>query len=504
MSKPRVLLVKPPYKVLQGVYEPAYIPLGLAYLSAYLRSHGYETLMYNGDACAPADITGVSEAVLYRNRRHFFSTYSRVLTTREHPVLQEYDRVLQTFRPDIIGLSVLSNETGAAALLSERSKQQLPRVPIVWGGAHPTFQPRNVLKHYPWVDYLVLGEGEVVLKHLCDVLGQPHYTGRLAEIRGIAFRSGKDSVITPVQPLIANLDDLPFPDFHSLAFPERYRGLYMGNMLASRGCPYRCGFCSSRSFWRRKVRFRSYGNIIEEIRFRMQQLTLRHFTFVDDSFTIQARVIRELAEHIIQQKLPFFWGTMTRADLVDAGLVKLMKRANCIHLHFGIETGSPETAKQIHKDLDLDVARRSIAMVRDLGIPVGTFFIIGFPEETEAQMNETFQYMRSIRPSRIGFNIFEPQPGASLYELLVQKGVLDATASWENMPMFPMAHYMLHLDAKRFRELADTMAAYVHRYNNRLATKLQNYRVDLLRRLLHDPSFYWRKLRGYVKRRLHR
>lgn len=503
-SKARILLIKPPYKRLRGVYDFPYIPLGLAYLSSYLQNKGYDTLIYNADAVDSACISIADEAEQFKNRHHYFLRYSDILKTKNHESFDEFRRLLACFNPDIAGISVLSNETGSASAISQICKEFNPDTPIVWGGAHPTFLPENVLKNYPWVDYLVLGEGEKTFSLLCSALSSGTASSKeVGGIKGIAYRDEQGLIkVNPDSTQISDLDEIPFPDFKNLAFRERYRGMFMGNIIASRGCPYRCGFCSSRSFWKNRVRYRSFDNIIEEINFRIRDLGINHFTFVDDSFTIKPDTIYSLCEKIARNRIPFFWGTMTRADLIETNILKMMKKAGCIHIHFGIETGSQETARIIKKDLDLERARGAIQLVQEHSIPVGTFFIIGFPEETEENIMETYEYIRSVKPSRIGFNIFEPQPGAFLYNYLVDKNIIAEDAVWDNFPMFPDGHYMLNVSFKDFARLADMVGNYVFSYNSRLSTKIKNYKVNLFSRLIHDPSFYAKKLRWFIKRRI--
>ncbi len=502
-SRPRILLVKPPYKRLRGINDYPYIPMGLAYLSSYMAQKGYQTLIYNGDVVDARYINGIEESVLYRNRHKSYMDYNVLLKSRKHESLDEFKRLLNDYVPDIVGISVLSNEAGAAGMITEICRQYNPDLPIIWGGPHPTFLPESVLGSYPYVDYLVLGEGERTFSLLCDALSSKSAEAKnLEKIRGIAYRNDAgDAVINPENEHIPDLDDIPFPDFNNLAFKERYQGMFMGNILASRGCPYRCGFCSSRTFWKNRVRYRSIENIIEEINFRIRDMRINHFTFVDDSFTIRKDTISRLCEKIIDNNIPFFWGTMTRADLIEKEIIRLMKKARCIHLHFGIETGSKETARIIKKDLDLERAKRSIELVQKNNIPVGTFFIIGFPDESEEQIMETYDYIKSINPSRIGFNIFEPQPGAFLYDYLIEKGIISRDASWDNFPMYPDGHYMLNVDFKEFASLADMIGNYVFSYNRRFSTKIQNYKANLFRRLFYDPAFYAKKLRWFVKRR---
>lgn len=500
-SKPKILFVKPPYKRLKGLYDHPYIPLGLAYLSSFMRKKGYETLIYNGDVSYRVNI--IDEAKHYYNRHKYYIRLGEILLYKEHEALEEFRKLLFEYNPDIIGISVLSNETGAAMLISEICKDFSHQIPVIWGGVHPTFMPESILKNCPYVDYLVLGEGEHAFHNLCRLIsGGNEEKETLLDLEGIAYRDGDNKiVINKPGRQVENLDNLPYPDFENLAFKERYDGIFMGNIIASRGCPYRCAFCSSRSFWGKKIRYRSIDNIIGEINYRIDYMGINHFTFVDDSFTIREESISDLCEGIIKNKIPFFWGTMTRADLIDESIVKLMRKAKCIHLHFGIETGSEETSRIIKKDLDLELARRSIEMVQKNNIPVGTFFIIGFPDETRSQIIETYEYIRSIKPARIGFNVFEPQPGALLYDYLIEKGIIPPDVSWENFPMFPDGHYLINMSPDEFRDLADMVGSYVFAYNMKFSTKLKNYKSNFIRRLRYDPKFYFKKLKWFIKKR---
>jgi radical SAM superfamily enzyme YgiQ (UPF0313 family) len=485
-----ILLVRPPYKRLMGIRQTPYFSLSIGYVGTCLEKHGFRVGLYNGENEALSRLAALpGERDIFESRRASMENYFAALKNERHPAWTEFRGLLDRFEPDAVGISVLSNEVGAAVALSRLVKSRRPGCPVVWGGVHPTFLPDASLG-YGCVDYVVRGEGEETMLELCRFFetGSP----APSDIRGLSFiREDGAAAHTADRPLFRDIDALPFPDRRLSLLPERLKAMDTENLIASRGCPYRCTFCSSRLFWQKQVRMRSPEKILDEIEALKKSARLRHFIFLDDSFTLRREDIETVCRSLIRERTGIFWSTMTRADLLDEDLIGLMKRSGCIELNLGIETGSERMSRMISKDLKKAHVIQTVARIKKAGISCGTFFILGFPEETLDDLGETFDFMKSLAPTRIGLNIFEPQPGSELYERMIAMGLLSRDLDWAGQAFWPVTHTMKHVPEEAFASAVKDISAWVFQYNARAGGKLRKYRTHFIGRLRRDPRYFF-------------
>ena len=411
----RILLIRPPYSRLRGTGHPAFFPLGLGYLAAVLEQGGFEVYIYNMEldhGPSSTEIIADAEATFYQ-RSQGQKRYHEAVARDDHPVWQELQGVLATYKPDLVGISLLSVEVAAARKVSQVVKSWRPQGWVVWGGSHPTFLPAESLA-YPEVDLVCRGEGEYTLLELCQTLakGQTDLRG----IEGISLKYQGELHHNPDRPLIANLDDIPFPARHRLLFYDDFDHKNLGSMICSRGCPWRCAFCSSRIFWQKRVRFRSAANMAAELQQARNTYGIRYIMLWDDAFTINRDIVLRYCQTVIDSGFKILWRTATRADLVTEELLARMKRAGCVKLEIGVETGSPRMQRRIRKDIDNADVVRAFELLKKEHIPAGAFFMAGFPEETIEDLERTFALMKSIPCQEIAFNIFDPMPGCELLD----------------------------------------------------------------------------------------
>jgi len=498
-----ILLVRPPYKRLMGVRQPPYFSLGIGYLGSYLEKAGYRVHLYNAENQSMSRLDLLpDERDIFRVRGESQANYFSSLEEARHPVWEEYERILRDVSPDVVGISVLSNEVGSAVKMSRLTKAWKKNCAVVWGGVHPTFLPEESLR-YGCVDYVVRGEGEQTMLELCRFLETG--TPEAAAISGISYPDGSGRMHhTPDRPLLRDLDSLPIPRRQLSVLSSHLNAMDTENLIASRGCPYRCTFCSSRLFWNKTVRMRSPQNIVDEIVFLKADSGLRHFIFLDDSFTLLRENIENMCRALIRGKTRIFWSTMTRADLLDDALIGLMKRSGCIELNLGIETGSERVSRMISKDLKKDHVLHTVRSIKKAGISCGTFFILGFPEETLEDLHESFLFMKALEPTRIGLNIFEPQPGSDLYRRAIDLGLIDPRKDWARQAFWPREHFMKHVPAEQFSRAVREIASWVFDYNARTGTKLKKYRTHLGRRFWSDPRYFFYRGLRYARKRLQR
>lgn len=495
----RVLLIRPPYTRLKGVGQAPYFPLGLGYVAAVLRDNGHEAKIYHAENDRSRGEASATEAdVGFDFRSNSHRRYLDAIRDDDHPVWREVAETLREFRPDVVGISVLSVEVASALKLSRISKRLNKKCFVVWGGLHPTFLPEDCLLN-PEVDAVIRGEGEYPMLDLCRALesGSP-----VAGIGNLSHRDGGQVVNNPVRAPIPDIDAVPFPARESVLYPESFDFKSFGSMIISRGCPFRCSFCSSRNFWDKKLRSRSPENFVSEIVALQKAYGTKYFMFWDDSFTINRKIVLRYCQAIIDAGLKINWKTATRADLLDEELLRTMRRAGCVKLEIGVESGSDRVKKLIHKDVTNDQVKRAFAMIDAAGIGAGAFFMAGFPEETLEDLDQTFALMRELEATELTFNIFDPMPGSAEYEKCIRLGLVPERPDWNNFPFWPDAHYVVNIGREEFSRRATEIARWLFQRNNSLAYKVRRNRQLVLFLLRNDPGFLLQKSLRFVRSRV--
>lgn len=494
-----VLLIKPPYTRIRGTGQAPYFPLGLGYIAAVLNQNGFTARIYHGEDPGPDDPPSMIEPDIgFRLRSDSHKQMKAVLADREHPVWREVRQVLQDLKPDVVGITLLSVEVGPARKIAELVKEYRPDCPVVWGGVHPTFMPESCLVNMS-VDYVIRREGEYAMLDLCRALRDG---GGMDTIAGLSWKKNGKTIHNPERGPIPDINVLPLPDRTALVFPERCDFRTLGSMIISRGCPYRCAFCSSRNFWDKKVRFRSPENLVQEIEFLVREHGCRQIMFWDDTLTFNEQIVRRYCDAILKAGLRITWKAATRADLIHPELLKLMKKAGCVKLEIGVESGSDRIKKLIFKDVTNDQVRQAFRQIEACGIGSGAFFMAGFPEETVEDLDQTFNLIQTLEATEIAFNILDPMPGSAEYDKCIQLGLLPKDADWNDFRFWPDAHYAAKIPPEVFMEYANRIAAWVYRRNNSLRYRFKRNRQLLFSLLFIDPGLLFRKIINLVSRRL--
>ncbi len=346
-------------------------------------------------------------------------------------------------------------------------------------GTHVTPMPQSTLEAYPALDYVLLGEPELTLRELVDTtegrrqkadgecwwpqvepefaerlkrlftatdsnwtppwLNSDHATrtSQLATIKGLVWRHGSEIVINPPRPFIANLDDLPLPR-HDLLPLEAYRAPLVGGPYAftvpSRGCPAACRFCIKHVSYGASVRFRSPENVVDEMAL-LVKLGVRKIHMYADLFTVNREHVMGICEGILERQLPVKWTCNSRVDFVDLELLKMMRRAGCWMISWGIESGEPEMLKRMHKGITLEKVAQALQWAKEAGIMNWGYFIIGLPGETEASIRKTIDFAKRLPLDLVLFHIAAPHPGTPFFFEVVENGWFRPGTRWEEVDM---------------------------------------------------------------------
>ncbi|MBF0555805.1 MAG: radical SAM protein, partial [Nitrospirae bacterium] len=284
------------------------------------------------------------------------------------------------------------------------------------GGFHATARPEDLLKS-DCVDVVVRGEGEETLLELAENVKNGIYDFKA--IKGISYKNADGTIShTPERGLINPLDNIPFPRRELIFDYDKYTPEQLGWIMTSRGCPYDCAYCNSKTIWERKVRFSPLEKVIDEINYLKTTFNSIHINFMDDSFTVNRNRVLKLCSMLIENKTGITWACLTRADLIDDEIAVSMKKAGCIKVDIGIESGNKRMQQLINKGIKLEDVRKSSDILKKHGIFWTGFFMMGFPTETKEEILETLKFMKEVNPNWAYLNIFTPYPGSKFYDMV--------------------------------------------------------------------------------------
>lgn len=329
------------------------------------------------------------------------------------------------FNPDIIGISSVTPTFYKAREVAIKLKE-VTGVPIVIGGPHLTALPEETMQE-PSFDIGVIGEGEETMLELARVLERGNLD-ELETVKGIVFRKNGRIVKAPPRPFIHNLDSFPLPARHLLPplasyhpTPATYKKLPIGTIMTSRGCPFRCTFCS-RAVFGSSHRFRSPQNVVLELEALVKDYGAAEVRIWDDTFNADPKRAIAICDEIMKRKLNISWTCLARVNFAKSEVLAAMKRAGCWQISYGIESGNNEILKNIRKGITIEMVSQAIKETKHAGIASLGFFIIGLPGETEMTMRQTIDFAKSLDLDAANFTICTPFPGTELYETLKQKG----------------------------------------------------------------------------------
>ncbi len=489
----RALLVNPPYRRLRRA-GAVYFPIGLGYLAAVLEKAGHEAKIYNGEVPQSRE---ENESGKYKGGdfSYIMSTHGVYLKNLEDDnffVWQEFKKSLDDFRPDMVGVSVRTPMFGSAVKISRLVKEWNKNCPVVWGGAHPTILPEESTA-IPEVDFSVRGEGEETILDLIKTLEAGMIpTG----VMGVCYKSDGEVIINPIRGYIKDLDKLPFPARHLVFKEDLYPPDSFLDLMASRGCPFLCTYCSAHSMWGRNVRYRSVPNIIEEVAVLKNQYGCGYLRFIDDNLTLNRPWIEELCENMISRRFDLKWGCLTRATLIDEKLLKLMIKAECYRIDIGVESGSPGILKMMKKNINLDDVSRVDKLFGKYGIDWTAFFITGFPYETREDLAATAKFMKKINPYRIVLSNFTPYPGTEDYEKAKEMGTLPQKIDWSLLDHnSPDNFFMKNVGREEYQKFFQKLSDYVSSRNTRRIRGKEIY-------YLRHPFSLARKTVKFIKNRI--
>jgi len=456
--------------------EAAWPPLGLLYIGAVLQNAGHEVkVVDNGRIQLPV------EKVVERVKRE---------------------------DPGVVGVSALTPTFKQGIKIARGIKTEIPDVKIVFGNYHATFTYDRILKKYPFVDYVVLGEGEFSFLELVNTLRKNEDTKKVS---GIAYRHDGGAVKAPPRPLVQNLDDLPTPDrslleqeYHSEIMGMLWSGGKFTTVLTSRGCPYSCRYCACAAFSHRAVRFRSPEAVVAE----MEQLYndgYEEVGFVDDNLLVNKKRMEKICDMLKEKKIKLNLWAEGRVDHASREMLKKFAGVGCKIIYFGMESGSPKVLDYYAKKITPEMSKKAVRNCKEAGIEnvVGSF-IVGAPIETEADVRQTFDFAMSL--DGMDFPQMNPlciSPGMDLWETAVREGHLDDGKQWEEELIAVNVYPSYLTEETLLKMIGDFYSKFIMRppflFSQLLKTLASNYRLKILVKNIKAGTSFRETIRQFTR-----
>ena len=335
--------------------------------------------------------------------------------------IEETLKKIAAFNPDVVGISATTAGITSAAKLADKIKSLSASTYTIIGGCHATALPGETLQSYPSFDIAVTGEGEETLVELLAFLDKNQSIP--LNIAGTSLRTENNSIKhNPPRPLIHNLDKLPLPAWDLIEgfprlfrpSPARIKRWPCASIVLTRGCPNACTFCD-RSVFGNKCRFYSPSYAVKLINDLRNNYHVKEILIEDDTFILQKKHVQEFCEILIRDKIDVTWSCLGRVDRVTPDLLKLMRKAGCWHIGFGIESGDSAILANVQKNISIDQVKQALHWCREAGIRTKGFFIIGLPGESIKSIEKTRQLILSLELDDISVMQMTPFPGSAFY-----------------------------------------------------------------------------------------
>jgi anaerobic magnesium-protoporphyrin IX monomethyl ester cyclase len=343
--------------------------------------------------------------------------------------------------PDLIGITVYTPYVPEVGRAVRIARQAAPQAMIVLGGPHVTFLAKETLAMMPEVDIVAQGEGERIIIDLARALEEG---GELELVQGISFRrDGRILETSPSQRV--DVTALPMPAFHLMPM-ERYQFPALGGpfatVLASRGCPWKCTFCSEWPFWRGGWRPYDPEMVLEQLDLLVNRYGRHSIWFGDDCFNVDAEHMQAICEGILERSIPVKWFYQGRADLLvkHKELVPLMQRAGNRLVQLGIEASTDEQRDELNKGLSTEITKQAVALLNKHDIVCQGMIIVGVPSDTPRTFEHKVAFVKRLGVDQPVFTMYTPFPGTLAFQEAVDKGWIELPADFAR---YDMAHALM-------------------------------------------------------------
>lgn len=340
---------------------------------------------------------------------------------------------IKKIKPKILGIQLFSYDVSPSKIFIKSLKKILPSMKIIIGGAHPTSEPLEVLNQFPEVDYAFKGESEEGLPLLLNLLLK-NKKFNLKKIPGLIWKE-KNKINVNNQLYSKNLDQYGIPAW-DLIDPRTYKEAPQGGFLkeypyapisTSRGCPFRCSYCTVHIVSGRNIRIRSIKHVIDEIKILKEEYSVREIHILDDAFTASKERVMKFCNELIKEKIKikFSFPNGIRLDSLDEEVLFKMKEAGVQDFNVGVESGSDKILRDMKKSLTTKIIKEKTNLIKRMGLEANGFFIIGYPTETKEDILKTIKFAKQIPIKRAQFSLFKAYPGTDITNRLLQEDKIN-------------------------------------------------------------------------------
>ena len=387
------------YDVIERRVMKPYPPLGILYLSAYLKRAGFGIEVFDSTFRDFSDF----EQTLERVRPRILGLYANIIT-----------------RENVFRLAKIAKANGVEF--------------VVVGGPDASEWCDQYFDN--GVDIIGINEGELTLEELIPLLQQKGLTD-LDQVRGIVFRKGGRVHRTPPRPTIANLDTLPWPDRDVLNMDEYFKawkshhGQSSVSLITARGCPFHCAWCSSEVFGHTH-RQRSVKDVVDEMVMLKERYNPDIMWISDDVLTISRKWTHEFVKEVQARGAQHPYECLSRVDLVDYEILKGLRETGCFRIWYGAESGSQKVLDSMRKGTQVAQVREAARITKELGMQAGFFILLGYPDETTSDIRMTIDFLKETRPDVVGTSVAFPMKGTEFYERVKDRIIPDENWSSRN------------------------------------------------------------------------
>lgn len=343
--------------------------------------------------------------------------------------LGEVAAALEKAKPDIVGISTETVYAKSALKVAEMAKQLFPECSVHMGGPHPSVLPENTLQDKN-IDAVVLGEGERTIVDMVNAIGNGD---SLTNVKGIGFKQDGKMIFTEKRDFIENLDELPYPardlmpmQAYLNEIPHPPMPYPSTSMVVGRGCPYNCSFCqpTCHLMFGKKIRYRSPEKCVDEMELLVEKYRVKGVSIQDDLLTMNKKWAITFCEQIIDRGIDVSWRCNSRINTINDEVLKMMRKAGCINIKFGVESGSQKILDAMNKGITVAQTEKAFELCRLNGIAPLANLMIGYPGENMEDLGMTLELVKRIEPDHIEISITSPVFGTYLYEMAKSKGIL--------------------------------------------------------------------------------
>lgn len=405
---------------------------------------------------------------------------------------------------DYVGVTAMSTYFPQAIEEVKRAKQY--GIKTVIGGAHVIACPEQSLRD-SGADFACLGEGEITWTQLADGLDP-------RDVQGLMwFENGELTVSSP-KSFYQNIDDFGMPDWEAIdprTYPPAPHGMIarafpLAPIITTRGCPYKCTYCSAPITAGDKMRFRNPVAVVDEIEMLVKDYGVREIQIEDDNFTLRRSHAEAVCKELLKRKVQVLWSLPNgvRIDKLDRDLVRLMKESGCYLMALGIESANQRILDMVKKQLNKEIVKKTVCEVVDAGIEAWGFFMIGFPTETKEEIQNTINFALELPLTRAQFTKATPLPGTDIYALWMQKYSNGKSIDWATFNYYEFCSDWSDVTAEELARMQKIGHMRFYLRPSRFWHMVRHLRPQqysaVLRRLLrlnrsgaaahrHDPSF---------------